>query len=368
MSSSEAFESTVDAIYAAALNEDAWSDVVGALADATNGIFGSLVTIDVNKHNIPASFDFGWPEGFFADYAVNYAHLDPRMTAFLAHPEIEIYTDAILVSDEVKRKDPVYEMGRRVAGMHHSYGARLFAAKDFESTLIMGRGKSQGEATPEDVEHLRKFLPHLRRSIALARKMGERVSGAALDALAIGVLILNQNGKVTYCNRAMSALAAANDGVALTREGPRFADSDDHDAFQRQVSLIAKRRLIEAGSGRTVLTARRPSGRRPYGVIVCPFRQNQFLSLSAEPSIMVCISDPGATHLTDEILATVFRLSAAEARLAHSLVTHGSLSAAAAACALTEGSARQYLKRIFHKTHTNGQVELVALILKLIPL
>ena len=62
-------------------------------------------------------------------------------------------------------------------------------------------------------------------------------------------------------------------------------------------------------------------------------------------------------------MAALFAFTGAEARLVIGLVTRGSLASAAAACGLTEGSARQYMKRIFSKTDTRGQVELVALVM-----
>jgi len=67
------------------------------------------------------------------------------------------------------------------------------------------------------------------------------------------------------------------------------------------------------------------------------------------------------------VLVALFDLSPAEARLTISLVKCGALSAAAMECSLTEGSARQYMKRIFNKTGTRGQVELVALIMGSVP-
>jgi len=368
MKSVEAFNTIVDSIYDAALDERTWPDVLSAVASATNGFCASLVTIDVNRKNIPTSIDFGWPEGFFADYALNYAHLDPRMTAFLAKPEIDIYTDALLVSEEVRLKDPVYEMGRRMSGQHYSYGARLFSASDFESTLIMGRSKSQGEASTGDVESLRRFLPHIRRSVAIARKVGERVSASALDALSMGILILDQYSHVALCNRAMLKLAAAKDGLTVTRTGLHCSDPDDDAAFQRALGFIHRQQYVQASNERTVLSAHRPSGRRPYGIIISPSRRSDVLSLHTQPSVTVCVSDPNTTaHLNEDILSALFGLSSAEARLVTALIGLGSLSAAAADCNLTEGSARQYLKRIFSKTGARGQVDLVALIMATVP-
>ncbi len=61
-------------------------------------------------------------------------------------------------------------------------------------------------------------------------------------------------------------------------------------------------------------------------------------------------------------LAERFDLTSAEAELASAFLREGSLRAAAEHRGLTDGTARQYLKRIFRKTGTNSQVKLMKLL------
>ena len=63
------------------------------------------------------------------------------------------------------------------------------------------------------------------------------------------------------------------------------------------------------------------------------------------------------------MLRELFDLTPAEAVLCSALTQSGTLADAAGMCGLTAGSARQYLKRIFAKTNTRGQVDLIALIM-----
>jgi DNA-binding CsgD family transcriptional regulator len=64
------------------------------------------------------------------------------------------------------------------------------------------------------------------------------------------------------------------------------------------------------------------------------------------------------------LIARLFGLTSAEARLAALLADGMSLAEAAAALAISEGSARTYSKRIFAKTGVSRQAELVRLVLK----
>jgi len=362
--SEEQFNQTLDLIYDAAVEAEGWPDAVRAVVEATNGMAGSLVIIDAAKQNIPASFDFGWPEGFFADYAVNHAPTDPRMISFLRQPDLEIYTDALLVSEETKRSHYVYDMGRKVAGMHHSFGARLLAQDGFHSTLIMARSKSQGEADESDVACLKSLLPHLRRSLTMARRLGEKTSLDSLDALSSGIVILDQSGHTTFVNRAIVRMAAERDGILLGKNNLVLASRDEDAAFRKLVGTLCQKRFQASALSRAALSVNRPSGKRPYSIVATPLPVAQAMFSGLSQSVLVCVSDPAATgHLTESTLAALFGLSPAESRLTINLVKYGSLQGAAIASGVTEGSARQYIKRILSKTGTIGQVDLVALVL-----
>ena len=66
---------------------------------------------------------------------------------------------------------------------------------------------------------------------------------------------------------------------------------------------------------------------------------------------------------TKDRLTDRFGLTSAEADLASAFLREGSLKAAAEHRGLTQGTARQYFKRIFRKTGTDSQVKLMKLLL-----
>ncbi len=67
---------------------------------------------------------------------------------------------------------------------------------------------------------------------------------------------------------------------------------------------------------------------------------------------------------TKDRLTERFDLTSAEADLASAFLREGSLKAAAKHRGLTDGTARQYFKRIFRKTGTDSQVQLMKLLMQ----
>ncbi len=359
-------EAIVDLIYEAALDPDLWGAASKQVAEATGGFAGALMLWDTAGGRAPAIHQQGYPDAMWQAYGSHYIKEDPRSLVFLKNPDIEMYTDAGLGCDaRLKRGSGFFDWLDNQCDQRFGYGARLFSGNGYESMLILGRSRAQGEAPTADMDRLQPFLPHLRRAITLAHKLGQRVSTAALDALSFGIAILDEQGRVSFANQRIRAMAAEQDGLSLNGNGLSLADRAENAAHQRSVGQLRRRIFFNgAAPARTALLASRPSGKRPYSILACPFARAPSMLPQANQSVLVCVSDPAqADHLNEALLAALFGLTAAEARLAISLVQRGSLSAAAADCGLTDGSARQYLKRIYGKTGTQGQVDLVALIL-----
>lgn len=360
--SEDQFSSIIDNIYSASADTSQWHDVIKDVGAASGGFGGSLALWDMQQRQPPISYNQGFPDDFWDNYCTHLIASDPLAPAFAARPELEIYTGEMLISEEVNRTNEVRRLAREATDQEYCYGARLFSRHGLESTLILGRTSDQGAASADDIARLAVFLPHLRRSVLLGRNIGERLSGAALDALSFGVMILDELGQVSFANSAMSAIAATRDGLRFNSAGLTLSNAEEDKVFRRLVENTRRRTFLGSPS-RTALSATRPSGRRAYSILVCPFPRNDVYPALGNP-VLICVSDPAqASRITEGTLMALYHLTPAEARLAINLIHFGNLAEAATKSALTEGSARQYLKRIFEKTGTRGQVELVALIL-----
>ncbi|MFO1163265.1 MAG: hypothetical protein U1E60_30830 [Reyranellaceae bacterium] len=360
----EQYERIVDQIYGASADPVAWLNVVGQVAGYSGGFGGALVLWDTANGYMPVTHNQAFPEDFWADYRTHHINVDPRADGFLRQPHLEVYADLMLIDAETRRKNEVMNFIRRETEQAHGYGARLFATKGYQSMLILARTETQGSAQRQDLDRLEAFVPHLRRSIAISRRLGERVSRASFEALSFGVLVLDEFGRLNFTNKAMQSIANERDGLRLSAAGLVLDDPGDDAAYRRLVDSMRRRAFFEIRNERRALQARRPSGARPYSIQVSPFPHVESVFPGFGLSVLVCVSDPAQTgQLSEELLTALFGLTPAEGRLCLALVRFGILKAAAEACRLTEDSARQYVKRILVKTGARSQVDLVALLL-----
>lgn len=180
---------------------------------------------------------------------------------------------------------------------------------------------------------------------------------AALNRLALGVIVANVDGRVLLANRAGGALLAAQDGLMLASgEMLRAASFDDSADLLRLIRMICD---DEGNPDTAGLAIQRPSLKRPLIALVMPLHLKGW---SREAVIFVADTEDQPLP-TPEAIGKLFGLSRAESRIAHALAQGARIEEAAERCGVTVSTARSYLKQAFEKTNTGRQADLIKLIL-----
>lgn len=206
----------------------------------------------------------------------------------------------------------------------------------------------------------RMLLPHIQRSVRIARRIGEAelsVSSAraALDAAPSAILMCDAALRLTYANA---------QGEAMIREGYLAVRGGRLVPADRKVS----RRLIElaepGGPHRTAAIALEQDGLPPVAAVAVRIEAEAGQGVNPEfgaPRIMIVAGrNHKASFANVDHLRDWFGLTPAEARLAATLAEGGSLDDFAQTRGITANASRFLLKGIFAKTDTNRQPQLVA--------
>jgi DNA-binding CsgD family transcriptional regulator len=176
-----------------------------------------------------------------------------------------------------------------------------------------------------------------------------------LDVLPVGAILLDPSLHILALNRRAESILSEGDGLSARRN--RLVAARPRDTRELQ-SLTAA-----AGTewcSRSVLALSRPSLRPPLQILVTRVAGGR----GATPMTALLVSDPTVLAApTVEDVRRLFGLTAAEARVARSLVRGESLPQIARQMSVQENTVRWHLKQIYVKTGTHGQVDLVRLLL-----
>src|SRR5262249_11375295 len=109
----------------------------------------------------------------------------------------------------------------------------------------------------------------------------------------------------------------------------------------------------------------RPSLKRPFQVLISPLHAGTSFAgtVRDRPAILVLIVDPERAPGTPETqLRRLYDLTHAEARVAREVATGEGLIAVARSLGILPSTARTHLHRVFQKTQTERQAELVKVV------
>ena len=187
----------------------------------------------------------------------------------------------------------------------------------------------------------------------------------ALNRLPLGVIVADAFSRPIRMNRAARAVLDLNDGLSLGRDGLQGVCNGQPIRLR---DVIWRTGRVSKGSKKNdpsgAIALERPSGYRPFSVVVTPLRTESHYFDKDRPAALIFISDPESHPEIDQTrLGQLYGLTRAEARLAALLSQDLSLADAAEELSVSQHTVRTHVKRIFSKTTTERQSGLIRLLL-----
>ena len=231
------------------------------------------------------------------------------------------------------------------------------------------RREGQAPLSSDHIAAADVFVPHLRRAyeVQLTLHGAQRVRLAlaeAIDRLPTGLVLLDAQRRVVISNRGAERIADQKDGLRIDPlHGPIAEDARENATLQSLIAdALDASRMSDFGRP-GFLGIHRPSGQRPYALMVTPLVPERAGGLGAEAVVAIFFADPSARlPAGSQVLEDLYDFTHSEAELVRLLSTGMSLEEAAQERGVSLNTARSHLKHAFSKTGTSRQGELVRLI------
>ena len=354
-------------IYEAAEDPVAWSSVLRMLG----GSFGSTVNVfTMNDTRSPLSrvavSDGGDPkwEQEYNDYYYSTNIVFKRMAPILTTGRV-LCSDDVLSESELLGSEYYQDFLRR-GDVFHLLGSVIMATSNSNAVLTLARSRKLGPWSADDKDAIALLTPHLQRAVRLCGKFArvQQERADLLNRLSMGIAVLDDAGKIEFCNRAAEAIFITKDGLYCHSNRILAVDVRQAARLGKMISSATLTACGKSTAGGGSLSISRSSNGSPLSVFVAPMMPTASSSLSASPRVAVFITDHEANRQSNcERLTALFDLTPAESRMASQLLQGDSVAEAALALGITDQTARVHLKRIFCKTYTSRQSELMMLLL-----
>jgi DNA-binding CsgD family transcriptional regulator len=218
-----------------------------------------------------------------------------------------------------------------------------------------------------DREMLDLLAPHLCHAYRIHRRLRSLeqyrdATNEVMDRIPTGVIFIDGGGNHVASNRTADRILALQDGLE-SREGTPFATASRVRSDFDAILAVALRPAVSRQEVSQVLHVPRPSGQRAFAVLMEHLDAAPTVGTVRDAVAVIFISDPDYHEGGIESrIVSLYGLTAAEAELTLLLSEGKTLEEAAKHRGVTMNTARKQLARVFSKTSTSRQADLVRLI------
>jgi DNA-binding CsgD family transcriptional regulator/PAS domain-containing protein len=350
----------IEEIYDAALEPALWNDVIVSINDFIGSRACGLVEKDLINHCGRTLYYHGVDPHYIQLYSESYSRFDP-LVSLPAFGQVVGIPD--LIDYDEYRRGPFYQdwlRPQRCVDVANT----LLEKPDSSCAVLLAVLPGAGMLDDKMRRRIAQIAPHAHRALTINRTIDCRQSEAAtfaetLNGLGVAIFLVDAGGRIVHANAA---------GHDLVDEGD-FLRSADGRLVARNVKVNQSLQETFAGNrngpldaGGTALPLLGDDGER-YVAHLLPLtsaaRSATGTAYNAVAALFV--RKVGLDSPCGQLLARNFDLTPAELRVLLAIVEVGGVPETAVALGVAESTVKTHLQRVFSKTDTGRQADLVKL-------
>jgi DNA-binding CsgD family transcriptional regulator len=354
MPDTQALLECIEAIYDAGTDAERWPHALATLSDLINGQTGTLAHLTPREALLEIVTDPAL-SGRIADYLDHNLWYQRRHLASLNRA---IAGEHLASPVEVKRT-PLYAYILREFDLLHMCGIMFLNEGPHFGTVSVLRSERCGPFEPSEVALMDAVAPHISRAMRISHLLHAANFYAAdletaANHLAFGLMLIDNQGRVLFANAVAKDMLAAG-SLRTGLDGRLLATSGKGgDGVQALLKNVSARR--------EAVGARLQGGDSDLKLIGVPLprRRQDFActSRTAEAALLLFDATYGKPP-TLALIAQIYQLTKAEARLAQALLGGESVNDYAGRAGLSRNTIKSQLGALFGKTGTRRQGELI---------
>ncbi|WP_370155366.1 helix-turn-helix transcriptional regulator [Ferrovibrio sp.] len=362
------FSALVEGLYDAALNPEGWHNVAPEMARAfQSGSCAIQLRELASGQTVILSHTDNYDAKALADYEAHFYATDMYVDGALKLGFGIPVLGNQLVDDSVLLNSELYADWCKGIGVFHLAGGMLAVDSSAMAGIGIHRAYGARGYSEDDRQTVGLLLPHLTRALQMYRRLHglEQRGGiglAALEALAVGVMVVNPAGRLLFSNTVAEKLLRKGQGITVSH-GQLRAQFNDRDPMLQQTIREAVAGFSGRSSHAGMLVMPRRDG-LPLSLLVCPAPGYRVGTDRLQAAAIIFVNNPDDRITpTEAALTAQFRLTPAEARLTAALLDGEHADDYAVRTGLSPHTVKTQLKAVFAKTGCGRQADLVRTVL-----
>jgi DNA-binding CsgD family transcriptional regulator len=367
MREAEQVLSLVGDIYDAALDPTLWTDALPAIGEFVGGQGGGIVSKDsVSKASAP-HYHFGVDPDYVQIYAESHSKFDPLATLPFFDVEQIVSIPQLVPYGEFCQGRFFHEWMQPQDWVDTASCVLEKSALSCSFLTIL-RKEGCGVVDDEMRQRMALVVPHVRRAVLIGRAIDLKTTEASafadtLDAISAGMFLVDAGGRIVHANGSGQALL--DERSVLRAGGGKLA------AIEAGADKELNQTLALAGAGDAAVGAKgiavplKARNGEHYVAHALPLtsgeRRRAGAGHAATAALFVHKAEL-AFSSAPETIARLYRLTPTELRVLLAIVEVGGVPEVAEALGIGEATVKTHLHRLFAKTGTTRQAELIKLV------
>jgi DNA-binding CsgD family transcriptional regulator len=355
----------IGVVYDAAIDPSRWEDAIARTAQFVGGAGGGLFCKDVGVQHatIPHRFGFHAPlrvDLFRQIYSSAEGH-------FLGDLEQPVATTDLMPFAELTQSE-LFRQWAEPQGFVDFVSAVVDRTTISAAIFGVFRHERDGVVDDHARRQMRLIAPHIRRAVLIGRMFEFKAAEVAtfidtFDGLAAGMYLVDAGGRLIHANAAGNAILSASD--ILNSVGGRLVAGDAHiDRALREVFAAAGQGDAALGTKGIAVPLTGRDGERyiAHALPLTSGARRRAGVVSTVAAALFVRKASLAVPSASQAIGSAFKLTPTELRVLMAIVEVGGVPEVATAFGIADTTVRTHVTRLFEKTGTSRQADLVKLV------
>ncbi|RDJ23121.1 LuxR family transcriptional regulator [Bosea caraganae] len=363
----EVLSSIIGDIYDCVLNPAGWEDVLVRITEAVDAAYTTIALANPTDSHGRFAAQSPWDAAQMRILQEEYGFDDiPGLKAAVIGDIDTPLTTLSHMSEAELRQTVFYRNWAGPQGLREGCMTKFVHTPDRIGLLGTSIRTDRDVISAEEQRFLALLSPHLRRASLIGDLLDHARVAAhfyreTLDSLATAIVLTGANGAIFYANPVAETMFSTQ-GPILSKNG--LLQAQNPVPARALLDAIARAATADASLGsRGIGLPISAPGQPPAVAYVLPLSEGTARAAFRPACAAVFVSTTtSASPLPEAVLTTLFDLTPAEARVLLQVGTGSVPAKSAASLGISENTLKTHLGRIFAKTGTKRQADLIKLI------
>jgi DNA-binding CsgD family transcriptional regulator len=328
---------------------------------------GSIGSADLLKPEMSVTKYWGFDDAAMKAFLERYARTHPLIPAALATRAGDVYTFKDAMPYEEFVQTSVFRDFLQKYGIVDAVQTTLEHTATAIAVFYVVRHERVGMVDDEMRRRMALLAPHVRRAVLIGKVVNlSRVEPAmladTLDGLEAGMFLVTAAGRIAHANASGKVMLAKGD-IVRSLEGWLSLRNPPADHALREIFTAAENGDAALGTRGIDVPFQSGDGKRLVAHVL-PLTSGERRRAGTQYSAVAAVFVREASiegSLPLDAMARHYGLTPAETRVLFGVLNVGGIAEMAPVLGISENTVKTHLQRVFEKTNTNRQADLVKL-------